>query len=358
MHMPESCIRIIRGPLEPALLKIVADLYGKVDRKYADPEYCNYLFNRNPSGFSFHAIAYCGDIEVGHYSLIPLKINTGDEIKLSLKAEALYVSPAYRKLKIDWDGGQLPVGLALPVILNDYAFNQGYEVIHLLVDVEIGKIHSFAGCRQITVDALEYFLMISPNVYLERESGLIRRCKIRLVSFYQSLFIKLFAGNNSGGCREDKNIPSARVSSDLAAFNQPGKGMWSLALDTDYVDWLLTSPYIELLSVKDVGYCLVKHSEYPSRPAEILFTKFKPEAGPYLTSLLKNIISSARAKQASSVIFRQFPGQKSSALFKHTLLRNGFLTKRCNLLVYVNSPQSYFLDSLNLFYNQYFYTGF
>jgi hypothetical protein len=348
-------IRIIRGPLSPEQLRDIAMLYGEVDAKYRDVDYCGYIFNDNPFGYSLHAFACADNQAVGHISLIPMWIDTRMGKKLSYKAEAFYVMDKYRQSWIDLEEDELPLGLALPKAI--YASVSGSEtaVIHLLADEEIGKIHQFAGCIAIEIQAKERFLILDPQVYLSRKSSASRRVMIRTAYCYQKLISYLFCRRSKETVNEGKSLPKAMQLSIADAAQSSG---WSISTDSGFKCWLLGSPYIRVYTAGSKACCVVRHSEYPGRATEILCCYSEMGASAQLAAILGKIVIEAKLRGASSVIFRSFSTRSLPEDMASVLIRAGFLSKTGKICCYVKSGDEYFLDPRNLSYNQFFYAQF
>jgi hypothetical protein len=346
-------IRIIKGPLSDIQLEDIAALYGLVDAKYKDPNYCRYLFNANPFGFSIHAFAHSEEQAVGHISLIPMQIHTPAGRKLSYKAEAFYLMEEYRKDWITWEDDELPLGLALPKALYASVTALDTAVIHLLADEEIGKIHQFAGCKQVPIEARESFLMLDPTVYLDRESSTLKRLMIHGVHCYQTVVNRLLFRPITQAVKLSNSLPD-----EMLPTSPESTDGWTIDAGHDFSRWLLDSPYIRVFSTAEQSFCVVKLCEYPGRTTEILCYSSSEGSPAQTAAIIGKIVQEARSRQASSVIFRTFGSVKSSEKFRTTLVKAGFLSKSTRLYSYLRAEDGYFLEPQSLRYSPYFYSQF
>ncbi len=354
-------IQLLKGPLNKRQLQYIVELYGVVDKKYASPEYCDYLFNNNTSGFSFHAFAVIRKHHVGHISLIPMQIDTPDGIRISLKAEAFYLKPEYRDEWVTYQEEELPIGLAMPKVIYDFALNEDYKVIHLLADDEIGKIHTFAGCLEFPLTVRESFLILLKTEYTSREIKVKRKLMISFVAMCQRTINTLFKGifftfhkNDciiKTICDTDKTIPSYIIKNPW---------QWSIALTQEYQAWLAKSPYIRVCFYDGTSndYVVFKESEYPNRITEIIGCYSKKNNWYRLTKILQCIIHYAKSKQASSVNIKHFPNLVYPKSLLLALAISGFLNKNTKLSCFIKSNESDYYKKENLAYTPFFYIQF
>lgn len=354
-------IRLIKGPLSLDQLELITQLYGLVDKKYASLGFCTYLYNQNPYGFSYHAFAYVDNQPVGHIALIPMLIDTPAGRKSSLKSESLYLQPEFRDSWINYKGEELPLNLAMPKVINDFALKGDFKVIHLLADDEIGKIHIFAGCQKIPVALKESFLIINEKEYTRRESTLQRKLLITLTALFQRTisytFCNIFSLLHQSNCRIKVIEDTKKI---LPALTVKNPWQWSIALTDEYQSWLEKSPFIKVCVYADSldDYIVFKESEYPHRTTEIIGCYSKDNDWLRLVKILQCIISDARDKQASSVNLKHFPNQVYPQALFTSLQILGFLTKNTKLSCYVKSNEPDYLKKENLAYCPFFYIQF
>lgn len=348
-------IRIIKGPLPLEQLQVIAGLYGRVDAKYASMEYCSYLFNDNPFGYSYHAFAFDEDLAVGHISLIPMWIDTPEGEIESFKAEAFYLKEEYRDSWICIENDELPLGLAMPKVLYDAVLNSGTKVIHLLADEEIGRIHQYAGCIPIDIKVTEEFLILDPQLFTARESSLLRQLAIKGVSAYQRLVSWLFCGVKKRQVHVCKSLCSG---ADIMGDSRVQASQWTISMANGFNEWLLASPFVQVYSADNKACCVVKQSEYPLRHTEILSCYCQEGAIDQLNAIIQKIVIGAKSRGASTIILKRFASRSFPDSLTKILRKAGFLHKQSQLTCFVRSPNKYFLDSQNLAYTQFFYTQF
>lgn len=353
-------IQLVKGPISKHHIEQIVRLYGLVDAKYASVEYCNYLFNNNPFGFSIHAFAVVDRQIVGHISLIPMYIDTPDGIRISLKAEAFYLDPEYRDNWVDYQEDSLPLGLALPKVLYDFALRDDFKVIHLLADDEVGKIHCFAGCKKLIFSVKESFLILSDKEYINREKKLQRKVMIKALCVLQrcisTVFCFIFALLRKNSC----NIVS--LDSNTFPLNSIIKNpwQWSIDLNEEYRKWLADSPYIKVCFYDDAkdDFIIFKMSEYKNRVTEIIGCYSRFNNSKRLAKTINCVVRHAIAHQASSVNFKLFPNQNYSKSMITALKISGFFNKTTNLNCFVKSSEADYLKRENLAYCPFYYIQF
>lgn len=351
-------IEVIKGPLSNQQLMSIANLYGKVDAKYASIDFCRYLFNDNPFGYSYHCFALNQDKAVGHIALIPVSVETPTQKIVSYKAEAFVIEAEYRDEWVKVTGEELPIGLALPKYLYQYADEQQIELIHLLADNEIGKIHLFAGCIQLPIESNEQFLILDSKVFTQRQTELEKKILIRCISIWQQIVIGISLFFIKRAVSKDKYVKVIDgFKSFLPKLPVHNHYQWSISQTEGFLTWFYQSPYIKVYTYKNSldDYIVVKESEYPGRATEIIDFKFQRQSLKVFCRLIYSIITKAKSVDASSVCFKNFHHKKVPIRFKRALLIMGFLSKRSEKICYLRTKDSYYHFKDNLSYNQLFY---
>ena len=354
-------IRLLKGPLEKYELQQIAGLYGQTDYKYAQVSYCEYLFNHNPYGFSYHAFAMHNGYPVGHIAVIPMQIDTPKGMEISLKAEAFYLDPDLRNEWVTVEDDEVPIGLALPKTLYNFALRDNYKVIHLMADEEIGKIHQFAGCKKISFNFNERFLILSDTEYKQREMQKSRKTLISSV-FYIQLAIRTISSCLISIVWK-RNSMIEKYSKTIAVFPSwyiRNPWQWSISISKIYQSWFYSSPYISIYAYDKSldNYIVVKECEYPNRATEILGCYSKNGDLGTIASILNSIIKTSKAKQASSIILKHFPNQTYPLALQAALTLFGFVTKKSVINCYVKSSETYYQEKDNLAYSQLYYIQF
>lgn len=145
----ELVVECVQGPLPEPVLRQIAALYGQYDNRYSNLAFCRTKFEDSPAGCAFHALARFGDTVVGHYSLIPIPLHDGDSALRGAKGEAFVVDESARHLVMATENGRIPLGLALPKRLNEFAFERGIELLFMLAPDDVGRIHCACGARRV-----------------------------------------------------------------------------------------------------------------------------------------------------------------------------------------------------------------
>ena len=141
-------LRVFKGAAGEREIDWIADLYGPVDPKYADVRFVRHQFTENPVGWSLHVFALADGCAVGHCALLPMPARIGDERIVSGKFEAFAVDPMYQSAELA--DGRL-VGLALIAELYAHAPAVGFDVVHDLVQPDIGLMHRLHGAQRIAI---------------------------------------------------------------------------------------------------------------------------------------------------------------------------------------------------------------
>src|SRR5438128_6765989 len=126
----------LEGPLDASRLRWIADLYGRVDPKYAEPTFLEHLFSSAPAGPALHAFAIADERPVGHCAVVPMLAGNDVRTLLCGKVEALFVDESYRGRR----AGAQPVALQMRDRLYELASEKGIELLHAYVRPEVGRI--------------------------------------------------------------------------------------------------------------------------------------------------------------------------------------------------------------------------
>lgn len=354
-------IQIVKGPLSDVQLENVALLYGKVDKKYQSVEFCRYLFNDNPFGYSYHCFAVNDNFAVGHISLIPIYIDTPQKRVVSYKAEAFYIDEHYRSEWVIINNEEVPIGLALPRALYQYAKDIGCELIHLLADDEIGKIHIFAGCNLVPVPVKERFILLNYKEYIKKETKFTKTLLYKLTYFIQSIIYNLSLTVINTVVSDLSYIQRVSGSeADLPELPVHDHYQWTISQTEEYYRWFYQSPYIKIYySIKDPEtYFIVKEGENPGRATEIIHVNIRESRIRTLSRVMYSIISIAKKNKSSCIVYKQFNHNQIPASLASTFSVFGFLQKRSVLNCYVKTEDVYYLFIENFVYNQLFYVQF
>lgn len=141
-----SCkVETLKGPVSEQRLQQIAELYGRHDSKYKSVPFSRVTFNANLAGYSYHALAYDGPTLVGHYCLVPLPVLWHGDLVLGAKGEAFVVDEPYRGASVRLEGCKVPIGLALPKLVNAFALSEEVKVLLMIANEDVGRIHRAMG---------------------------------------------------------------------------------------------------------------------------------------------------------------------------------------------------------------------
>ena len=117
------------GPLDADRLGWIADLYGRVDPKYAETAFLEHLFSHAPAGPALHAFALADERPVGHCAVVPMFAGNDVRTLLCGKVEALFVEEGHRGRRRDAP----PVAVQMRDRLYELASEKGIELLHAYV---------------------------------------------------------------------------------------------------------------------------------------------------------------------------------------------------------------------------------
>jgi len=141
-------LHVFQGSADDREIDWIVELYGAVDRKYANRWFVRHQFVTNAVGWSLHAFAVADGRAVGHCALLPVPARLGEERIVSGKFEAFAVDQAYQSATLP-DGRM--VGLALIAELYSRAPSAGFALLHDLVEPSIGLMHRMHSASRVPV---------------------------------------------------------------------------------------------------------------------------------------------------------------------------------------------------------------
>lgn len=140
----------VTGRVNAEQCSAIAQLYGSVDTKYADPAFVQHQFIENRAGWSVHVfVADESDKYVGHCAVIPVSGVWGRRALLTGKVEALYLAPNVRTATLNTVFGPRPAAVAILQSLYAAAERAGIDVVHAVGTDEVGVLHRMAGCSRL-----------------------------------------------------------------------------------------------------------------------------------------------------------------------------------------------------------------
>ncbi len=355
-------LSFIKGPLSKQELEDIARLYGHFDANYRSLEFCDYLFNKNPFGYSFHAFLVHPELgKVGHYGMIPVEIMAFGKKELSVKGEAFFVVEACRTKTIEYKGKVIPVAFALSVGLTDFVIEHGISIHHLMSPKNVARIHQRGGCKEVklTETSSYYFNTI------ENTKGIKRFLKEGL-ALYQAAFYKLYSPLkkfSSTECLQVKTLNEVafgEIVKAIEALSPVSKDKWSIYLKGKALEWHLKSPTIHVVKVpgKNTEFALLRKHSASGKPMEIL-AWICPQ-GFSMTSvlILQKILEESKKHGSPWLRFSNEYMFGDAKQLKRLSKLFGFMSKKHETFFYVKSDDPLFKDSEKVLFNPCFYINY
>lgn len=242
-------ILTLEGPLEPAKLRWIADLYGQADPKYRRDDVLEHLFTQSPAGPALHSFAVDDGRAVGHCAVVPHHARLGDAELRCGKLEALWIEESHR--------GRQPGEEALYRTLLDrlYAFadEREFELVHGHATPRIGRVIRFEPLHGVGKPS--WVSVISANSAAMSVLATAQRA-------LRGLARPGGAATVRAGTPED---------ADLVDGPPPPEGRWSPVLG-DAWDWYRSSPLVRVLDVPGPNGCraLIQVPAAPREPVRIV----------------------------------------------------------------------------------------
>ena len=302
----------LEGPLEPARLRWIADLYGNADPKLRRDDVLEHLFLRSPAGAGLHAFALDGARPIGHFAVVPLQTRLGGDGLRSGKVEALWVEPDHRGRQ---PGGELVVGAMLER-LYAYADECGFELLHGLLTPRIGSILRLRPLGNVGEPSL--VAAVSSDALAGRTAG-------RALAGAQHA-LRGLAGVAARSARDATVREATGEDADLASAAMPPAGRWTVLAD-DAWDWYRSSPLVRVLQVpgRSGSRALVQLPGVPGQALRVIgWRPARPGFRPAF-ALLSAAGRLAHETGAGTVRFQPWPSPAGG----------GALQRACRLLGFV-----------------------
>jgi len=242
-------VELLRGPLGDDELRAVSELYGSHDTRYGDVDFCRYQFNRNPYGFSLHAFARVGGDRVGHFSLIPVVTRVGKAIRMTGKAEAMFMREDHRKRR----GERTEESLAMTMVrrLYEFADGEGFADTHSLGRPAFAKIHAAGGARVLEFQRRQFAFFLRPEAVGGLLGDEVAPGRAREIFDRQQRLLAEARAEVERLAAERRDIgPGELGTLDVDAFMRlaPQDGRWTVAPTPESADWHLGSPTLRRMS--------------------------------------------------------------------------------------------------------------
>jgi hypothetical protein len=302
----------VAGPLEPARLGWVADLYANADPKFRRRDVLQHLFVDSPAGPGLHAFALDRGRPVGHCAVVPLRTRLGSGELRSGKLEALWVEADYRGRQAG--GATLVRGLLDR--LYGLADEGGFVLVHGIATERIGGVIRYvplgrvgepslvAAFRSSAVAAGRETLAAGGLVAAQRTLRGLARVVVR---------------------RLDEAVVRAAGAADidLAEAPPPPEGRWTI-LAADAWDWYRASPLVRVLELAGRHGCraLVQLPGVPGQALRLIGWRAERDG---IVPALSLLAAAGRLAQTSGAATLRFQPWASPA-------GDGRLRRACRLL--------------------------
>lgn len=334
-------LHILRGPLQDGALQAVVDLYGPVDRKYADIDFARHQFVHNVYGWSLHAFAYDAGSAVGHCALLPIPARFGAETVVSGKFEALAVLPEYQSSTLA--DGRL-VGLALVADLYARAADEGFAILHDLAQPELGLMHRMHGARRVPVP-WPTFVGAGDRRYLGA-LGSGRALAGTTLAYWQRA-AQLAATPAFGSAR----VRDVKPSDEPPRTRDVPSDAWTIEA-ADMWEWLVETGLLAWVEEPSGGRALIRAPGPASQASELL--DWRPGGRP-LAGAVATINVVARIGRVGRSVRIADPAGDAELRRAARLL--GLIRAREPLMVYVKSLRSD-IDGTNVAVTPFFFATF
>ena len=352
-------IELIKGPINEEMLTAITLLYGLIDPRYKDISFCKNIFNDNPCGYSFHAFAYYEEMIVGHCAVIPLEIVNKGEIVLSGKAEAFYLKEEYKRNTLD---KKIPIGIALPLKLYNFAIENGLHIIHLIAADDVGNIHRLCGCEKLKLSGYIFYHFINNeylNVSFEHLSR-IGKIMIRILTTYQYIIYYLWRIIIATTKNKDNFSMISRDNekelSLIARKNQIPKNKWSIRKDAIFLKWLMKYG-IQIIKINknNSDYVIIQNNYFSGYPLNIIEISIEDNKIMAYIKMLIFIIQKAREQKSSCIKISSFISANDNYKLFNMLKLVGFIKKKSDISLYIKSNNKYYIDINHIIFTPYFY---
>lgn len=335
-------LRVFRGAAGEREIAWIVDLYGTADLKYADAQFVLHQFAGNPLGWSLHAFAVADGRAVGHCALLPVPARLGAERIVSGKFEAYAVAPAYQSRTLS-DGRM--IGLALIDELYAHAPGAGFDILHDLVQPDIGLIHRLYGADRVPVPWAT--LVAVGDRHALTSLGRMRAIGGRGVALGQET-LRLAAGLVAGRARiREAGIGDEppRIAGDRSSSS------WTIDA-TDIWDWLVGTGLLAWAEEPGGGRGLVRVPGPGAQAAELL--AWHPGRHPLVGAMAAVSAVAKVGREGRSVRISNPAGDPDLSRAARLL---GFLRAREQLTLYVKGLRSG-LDATDVTINPFFFATF
>jgi len=314
-------IEPVRGPLDEAGLRSIADLYGVVDAKYASLDFIRHQFVGNPFGWSAHVFVLDDGRAVGHCCAVPFRARRGAEELIAGKIEAVVVDSEHRGRRTD--GRSLATEMLSA--LYPFGLDCGMNVLFGLAPPHVARVHVRAGCHEVAPHAPAYTSIASWSAFARSDANRERLATARALSLAQSA-----AGAMARTIVRDRQaiIEPPRESDTRLASAEISESAWTVS-GSDAWDWFVGSGTLESLELPD-SRALIRIGAHGASPAQIVAWEPHRSGVVPAVRLLGAVARLARERNAPTLRFQPWPGAAG----------DGALARACSLLGFVRRPEA------------------
>lgn len=300
----------VEGPLEPPLLRSIADLYGRADPKYLRDDVLHHLFAGSPAGPGLHAFALDDGRAVGHCAVVPMGARHGNRKFRCGKLEALFLDESYRGRR----AGERPVALHLLDRLYTFADERGLELIHGLATPRIGRVIGFLPLQGVG----KRTLVSATRGPLSVAQGAMRELGYAVAK----------AGARGPGATTLREPAADDV--DLVEGPPPAPGRWTIVAE-DAWDWYRSSPLLRVLEIGGADGCraLLQVPGAPGEPVRVI--GWRPARAGLIPALVLLGAAGRLARRSGAATLRFQPWASHTG--------NGTLERAGRLLGFVPRPE-------------------
>ena len=330
-------LRIVEGPLEDRLNEAILSRYNDLTASHISLENFRRWTQESPEGPACHALLQTDGGElVGHCCLFPFRMKYGDAQLIAAKAEYYFIEKGYRSEKIHgFERSPMPAAV---VILEQLYRHCRTHWDPFIVSSPFDVLHRMAGCRPVTFPLFECLLILrpvrsacaTPNLTAKQRALLFLAGVVQRTAWSMAL---PFLPRTNGTC-------SVRISDEKKPVREPST--LRFAEDKDFLAWHYPeSQYFRVGASQASGddFIIVKNGS-ESKYLRVCQYHLDSESLP-LSSVLVNLIATARAQNALGVRWAVYGEGEVPARLIRAMRKLGFLCARRErvLMVYTSDRE-------------------
>ena len=333
-------LRIVQGPLEDRLNEAILSGYNSFYRFPMSPENYRRWTQENPEGPACHALLQTDGGELaGHFCLIPFRMKYGDAEVIAAKTEYYFIKRDYRTERIHgFEGSPWPAAVVLLAQLYRHCRTLNWDPCIASCPRGVDVLHRMAGCRPVTFPLFECLLVLRPLRSASATPNLT--AKQRVLLFLTGTAQRTAWSLAMPFVPRANGICSVRVSDLIKPLREPS--VLRFTEDKDFLAWRYPeSQYFRMGSSQacDDDFVIVKNGS-DSRYLRVCQYRLDSESLP-LSSVLMNLIATARAQDALGVRWAVYGEGEMPARLIGAMRKLGFLCARRErtLMVYASDKE-------------------